>query len=272
MLQNVELRAKPMATGKKMPSLQVKKTANLSQFKKLKGNRPVNSLHVARLADSIQEYGMLVNPILVNRDMEIVDGQHRLEAAKKVNSAIYYIEVPDYALEQVHALNLNQKNWSQKQFVESYAEIGIQSYIDLLDFYENNKDFSLSNCVLMCSSSTTESENKAIKMNRGKIQKLNINTIESGNWKVNDLDKAYRHAKNIRKLKTYFPDGYNTRSFVGTMLSLFKNKKQFVFGEFMKKVEQQPAALVKSVNRTQYLSLIEDIYNYRRKEKVNLRF
>jgi hypothetical protein len=65
--------------------------------------------------------------------------------------------------------------------------------------------------------------------------------------------------------------GAKRRSFIYAMLQLFKNPN-FEFTEFLQKLKCQPTALVDCANTTQYVSLIEEIYNYRRREKVNLRY
>ena len=70
----------------------VYKTSDLSIFKQIDGNRVPNLQHIKRLADSIRVYGMKCNPILVNERMEVIDGQHRLMAAKEVKSFVYYIK------------------------------------------------------------------------------------------------------------------------------------------------------------------------------------
>ena len=54
-------------------------------------------------------------------------------------------------------------------------------------------------------------------------------------------------------------------------MSLFKNPN-FEFTEFLQKLKIQPTALQDCTNVTNYKVLIEEIYNYRRREKVNLRY
>ena len=44
------------------------------------------------------------------------------------------------------------------------------------------------------------------------------------------------------------------------------------FNDFMHKIRLQPTALVDCANRDQYKTLIEDIYNYKRREKISLRY
>ena len=46
----------------------------------------------------------------------------------------------------------------------------------------------------------------------------------------------------------------------------------FVFDEFLHKVKLRPNKLVPCGTVEQYVEMIEDIYNYKRGSKVNLRF
>ena len=117
---------------------EVLKTYDLSIFKQLPGNRPPNLLHIKRLRQSMIDHGVLMCPIIVNENMEVIDGQHRLLAAKGLDGVpIYYIKAENYRLEQVHTLNMNQKNCSKKDFVDGYAEMGLEPYIKLKRFMEN---------------------------------------------------------------------------------------------------------------------------------------
>ena len=65
--------------------------------------------------------------------------------------------------------------------------------------------------------------------------------------------------------------GVRRRSFIYAMMSLFKNPN-FEYTEFIQKLKLQPTALQDCTNINNYKTLIEEIYNYRRREKVNLRF
>ena len=240
-----------------MKNLEVRVATDLTIFKQVEGNRPVNALHIDKLVRSIQDYGMLVSPILVNKTMLVVDGQHRLAAAKKANSYIYYIVVEDYGIEQVHALNLTQKKWTNKDFLNSYVEMGLDDYILLKNFTKLNDDFSLDVCTMLCSNKRDYS---------GPFNKL----FRSGNWKIGELTAANKLAGMLRAVGEYY-DGYNRRVFVSTMIMLI-NKDVFDFESFLTKLSRNPSLLTNCTNTSQYVSLIEDIYNYKRRNKVNLRY
>jgi len=239
----------------------VYKTSDLQIFKEINGNRPTNPLHIKRLTESIKKNGMLQNPIIVNKKMEVIDGQHRLLSAIKSKSEIYYIINNNFTLKDVHTLNLNQKNWSKKDFMEGFSTMGILPYQKLKSFCELNKDYTLPICLAFCNNTTDSTHNR---------QGENLEVFEDGTWKGRDFKLAQNWANQIRLIKPYYQN-YNQSSFVGTMVSLFKNK-DFDLNTFLHKLKLQPTALLDCRNRTQYKLLIEEIYNYKNRKKVNLRY
>jgi hypothetical protein len=247
----------------------VYKTSDLSIFKTINGNRVPNLGHVKRLTDSIKVYGMKCNPILVNEYMQVIDGQHRLIAAKETKSFIYYIVINGYTLNEVHTLNLNQKNWTKKDFMEGYANMGVDSYIKLSKFIKKNEDFRFGVCVAMCSNrSRGININDVSKLKNRELSKQEV--FEEGTWRGKNFEIAQEWANKIRMIKPYYI-GYNRSAFVMTIIGLLKNKN-FDFNEFMHKLRLQPSALVDCANTDQYKTLIEDIYNWRSRQKVNLRY
>jgi 3-isopropylmalate dehydratase small subunit len=249
----------------------VYKTNDLSIFKQIDGNRVPNLQHVKRLADSIRVYGMKCNPILVNERMEVIDGQHRLMAAKEAESFVYYIIVDGYALNEVHTLNLNQKNWSKKDFMDGYANMGVESYIKLRDFVNKNDDYVFSDCIALCQNTGSgSSRSLAVQTSAGVKLGLNAQIFEQGTWRCGDIDIAQDMANKIRMIKPYYSN-YNRSSFVQTMMGLLQ-KETFDFNDFMHKIRLQPTAMVDCANREQYKTLIEDIYNYKSRNKVSLRY
>lgn len=266
-----------MATSQMQNSTEVNKvykTSDLTIFNQIDGNRPPNPQHIRRLSDSILTNGMLCNPILVNENMTVIDGQHRLLASIEINSPIYYIILNGYSLSEVHTLNLNQKNWSKKDFMDGYANMGIQSYIKLKRFIQKNEDFLFSDCVSLCSNmagGNSNSISSVYKASRDqKISTTKQEIFETGTWTGKDFNLAQDWANKIRMISPYYK-GYNRSTFVSVLIGLFKNEN-FDFNEFMHKLRLQPTALVDCANRDQYKTLIEDIYNWKSRSKVNLRF
>ena len=97
-----------------------------------------------------------------------------------------------------------------------------------------------------------------------------IKEFHKGEFVLKDFKKACGLAEKIEIIGQYY-EGNKRNGFVFAMLKLFKNDN-FEFTEFLQKLKNQPTALVDCANTDQYLSLIEEIYNYRRRLKVNLRY
>ena len=250
----------------------VYKTNKLEIFKPIVGNRPTNPMHIRRLSSSIKQNGLLQNPIIVNEKMQVIDGQHRLSAAKLAGSSIYYIIAKGYNLKDVQTLNLNQKNWNKKDFMDGYAAMGIESYIKLKDFINYNKVFNIRDCIALCSNSTTDrSSDLTNKYRVSRKKPVNVKEIfEEGTWKGKDFKLAQENADKLKMIQPYY-DGYRRSTFIGTILQLLKNDN-FNFIQFLDKLKFQKNKLQDCTSVSQYKLLIEDIYNYKSREKVNLRY
>ena len=120
---------------------EIKETTRYDSFKKLSGNRGINSKNLNQLIDSIKQHNHLpLHPIIVNTEMFVIDGQHRLEAAKKLNVPVHYIisgETEEKALyNHLISVNVNQKKWSLEDFFHLYAEkynkIDYKEFLDLM--------------------------------------------------------------------------------------------------------------------------------------------
>lgn len=120
----------------------VKKTTNYDQFKSISANRPLNMAHLARLTLSVSKRNLLeYNPIMVNENMEVIDGQHRLEVARANKIPIYYIIVPSTDIEDVYELNTNVRNWKLIDYVDSLI---VQGYKDMQFLKEFSEEYGLS--------------------------------------------------------------------------------------------------------------------------------
>lgn len=106
------------------------------KFQKIEGNRNLSKSHINSLAESIRSKNLLhLRPIIVDTNFNILDGQHRLEAAKLCEVPIYYIVCDSEKFKEITKLNQNQKNWKLIDFLNFYAvNFKNPCYIDLLNF------------------------------------------------------------------------------------------------------------------------------------------
>lgn len=240
-----------------MNAIQVHTTNDYSLFKTLNGNRDVNHLHLSRLKESMKK-NHLTTIIMVNDKFEIIDGQHRFLISQELKLPINYIISKNYGLNEVQILNANMKNWATIDYVNGYCDLGYKDYLIYRDFVEEYGFTSQVSILLL-----SEEQNGGNDVSSG-------TKFKEGLFKVKDLNNAKRMADKLKMIEPYY-SGFARRSFVLAIYSIFKNEN-FEFTEFLAKLKQQPTTLQDCTNVTQYKSLIEEIYNYRRREKVNLRY
>ena len=111
-------------------------TRDYSIFKRLTGNRDIPESRIGKIVASIQEIGWVHNPIVVNENMEVIDGQGRLTALQRLKMPVEYIIAPGASTRECVYMNMNMVNWKLPDFVKSYAEQGNENYQRLLSLME----------------------------------------------------------------------------------------------------------------------------------------
>lgn len=110
-------------------------TDDYDLFKRLDGNRDIMERRKKLLVQSIKERGWVRNPIVVNEKMEVIDGQGRLAALRELKLPVEYVIAEGATVADCVALNLKQSNWTNTDYVKSYAEMGNRDYEILLSHY-----------------------------------------------------------------------------------------------------------------------------------------
>jgi ParB-like nuclease domain len=245
-------------------------TKNLAMFKFDKSNRdfsnPVSQNRIKRIARSMMESGLLPVPIIVTSRFIVVDGQHRLEAAKIAGCGIYFII--DYSIPNTSkgifnaALKLNQdsKTWAKNDYIHGLAEMDIESYKILEEFGNKYPMFSLTERMMFLVNSASKGVNK--------------DTFKKGEYQVKSVKKAETWVEFLLQIKPFFEKGYNRTNFVRAMISIMENKKEFNMDRFIHKMKLRPGMMKLCGDRHQYKEMIEDIYNLhsRPDDRLNLRF
>jgi len=234
---------------------QVHTTTDYFLFKSIDGNRNINKLHLSRLKDSMQK-NYLFTIILVNENYEIIDGQHRFTVIEELGLPLNYIIVKGYGLKEVHILNATSKKWDSQDYMEGYCNMGLKDYLIYRDF-KNKYGFGHNEC-------------QALLSDHKNVGGSKVKSFYDGTFKVVNLKEAERKAQLIITIKPYY-EGYNRKTFVLSLLRLF-NHPNFEFTELIAKLKVQPTALQNCSDVDDYIVLIEEIYNYKRRDKVNLRF
>lgn len=111
---------------------------------KLNGNRVVNDANVKKIKKSYLKNGYLNIPIIVNDDLAIIDGQHRLKAwielceeyPDKAFNLLFSVS-PNYTIKDAQRLNtIPPKKWSLIDYIETYKLEQNPNYIIIDDFMQ----------------------------------------------------------------------------------------------------------------------------------------
>ena len=114
-------------------------------FKKLIGNRALYDDHVKKIKKAMLKAVWFL-PILVDKNTyEVVDGQHRYEAACKLwEEGIEYdllyilVDIKEDVLNYAKQMNATQRGWNTKAYVESFIALGSEEYLTVQQFCDNH--------------------------------------------------------------------------------------------------------------------------------------
>lgn len=128
----------------------VQQTENYDQFRFLDANREVNRPHVLAIQASYESNGNFTQaqPILVNENYEVIDGQHRLEAAKGLGIPVFYTVVPGLGAEEARKMNLLHKSWTPKDYLRAHVATGNRAYVLFNTLVEEFPNIAISTMVV----------------------------------------------------------------------------------------------------------------------------
>lgn len=244
---------------------------NLDRFRFHDVNREIDDTiskrEIREMAEDMKVNGFrFTEPIVVTKNFWIIDGQHRVEAAKAAGVGIYYVidesvaNSPKAIFEAFLIYNRHKKVVRKNDFVHGYSAMGNENFQILQQFGEKYPMFSMTERMLLLRNSGTKNPSKE--------------SFQNGKFEIGDVKKAEKWANYLLELKPLFEKGYNKSNFVRAMLTILEKKKQFKFDEFLHKVKLRPSSIYLCGDRRSYCEMIEDIYNFKRREseKLNLRF
>ncbi len=107
----------------------VYRTYDYDKFKKMKGNRKVEEKRVNTIIESVHSIGRLPTPIVVNENMEVVEGQGRLEAFRRLGLPIEYIIQIGATVNDCRVINQANTPWGEEDYIDSQIESDNINYI-----------------------------------------------------------------------------------------------------------------------------------------------
>lgn len=133
----------------KQSNISIFQTSDYSIFKTQAGNRSLAANDLKRIEKKILANNLLkYHPILVGKDYRVIDGQHRLEVAKRNNLEVSFIVMQSKSsLKTTQSINTTGKAWQVKDFLRSYIALGKKEYIKFNSYLEKYKFLTISQLI-----------------------------------------------------------------------------------------------------------------------------
>ena len=174
----------------------IQQTEDYSSFKRINGNRTINKAQVSKLFASLggnPELAAAV-PIIVNDKMQIIDGQHRFEALKKLGLPIHYAQVNGLGLGDVQIVNSATKIWTPLDYAKSFSELGIKDYDVYLEF---RKKYHLSHNILIAYLSLKDKDDMRGGGNT-------VQTFRAGKFKATNTKLSHILCQQLVDMQQYY--------------------------------------------------------------------
>lgn len=245
----------PVTTTNESPTT-IQHTLNYDQFSFFDVNRDVNRGHVEAIKAAFEERGNFTaqQPILVNENYQIVDGQHRFTACKEMGIPIYFTVHAGLTAADALAMNIIHREWRLSDYANYHAKGGNTSYRKFLQLAEDYEGFSYS--VLM-----TYAKGEQVPGAFGSFRKGDFVFRDVPGARAR-LDKL-AEAVNITRVK----DQDFALAYLKVMAVQGFDQRRMI-----RKLEQAGEQIIRRFgNVSEYMRAFEEVYNYQMTERNRLR-
>jgi hypothetical protein len=211
---------------KKVKAITCYETSDYSMFKLLSFNRSINKNHVRTLVESMRKNGftgviqVVKTKIFGKLGYYILDGQHRVEAAKqlglKVKFEIVELKTKEVIINFLSDLNTSSFTFTASHFLNAWADMGIREYVKIKEVI-NNTGFQLTpvlEAYLFCSSQKSYRKGEMTFPNEEESDKIIEQMIDTNRFLPTKAfcrralvkvmaNKKYNHKKMIPAIKDY---------------------------------------------------------------------
>lgn len=237
--------------------MELKTTKEYSLFKIYDFNRPIDKNRIGVLAESMIEHGFLL-PILVGQGFFVLDGQHRVEAAKIANVPISYIQI-SIPIKKIPLLiagvNSTARNWGNEDYLNLWVQQGIEHYTYIRNFLVN---YSFNLPMFFRIVGDHREYRKNFKNGDLKISGAERKIITSRAMMINDICHVYKDIPSIGNAVVF------KRACCSVVV-----KSEYNHKTMLSKLEKNPGKVKKVSNSRDYVFMLADIYNHGSRNKID---
>jgi len=229
-------------------------TKDYDLFKFVASNRPVLEHHVKEIMSEIQRNNLTEeNPIKVNRQYEIMEGQHTFHACVNLQMPVYYVYTK-MTKSDIGGYNSAQKAWSYENVLNHYCVEGYHDY-KILAGFRSRHPYPMSTLIILLS---------------GEHTKRVMKEFRRGDFKVaQSLEIVEKLLDQIGEFKQYSDKVFRHRTFILAYIDVLTHP-DYDHNVFVHKVGLVPSRFVKQESQKEYFRMIEDIFNYRNPNPIRL--
>jgi len=216
-------------------------------FSLLPNNRPIKEAHIKRLVEKIKIKD-LKQPIQINQEFQILDGQHRFYAYQQLKLPIPYFINNSVSEVDIAVLNSTTSKWSDKDYLhywlgkEKEENINNGAY-QTLNWFLNKYKVVLPMGVFLLSS----------------IPHIRTAGFREGKLKIRNLELAKERAEFIISLKPYF-EYYKKVPFLQALYYLMRHK-DFSLERMYQAISKNSSELHGQASRNGYIDNLLKVYN-----------
>ena len=203
---------------------------HFDRFKFLETNRKVYDAQVSRLTGLLKEPRGQRDPIKINKQWEVIDGQHRLEAAKEGGlDAVMVLMQEDATIDDVIVMNTSQKKWGWQDFLRTHSHSSRPNHKEYKKLKKFMDDYGLNYKV-------------AIWLLSGNNHDYGVEDFEEGNFKVKEAEEATKQATYLKTIKGYKKVDISvfkfTKAFIALQKLHSKDGKKMLISTLMSKLKK----------------------------------
>lgn len=239
---------------------EIKSTTDYNMFHFLECNCEIRPKVVEYLKYSIGVNNLLkYRPILVNKDMGIIDGQHRLKAAEALGVPIFYQVDEKAEDENILLLNAHQKRPLSADYLKYHATKGNEAYRNLDLFCKKHK-FSVTHMLTLMGMGGAGTR----RFNMGQFKGL---LPEEYAYYADLITKSRLVLNN---LKTVLFNDTKLLSSIKLQCALIKllSNPDVDFDTLINKLTIKSAAIHACTSNADYIKMLKDIYNWKNQNPI----
>ena len=227
-----------------------------SKFKFLEANRPIKEPRIDRLVGLLNQPRGQLNPVIINENWEVIEGQHRVKACQRLGIPVMCVMCYGARIEDCVIMNNTQDRWSFYDYLHSHSHPSRPNHEEYDKIKKFLDEYQLNTTV-------------ATWLLSGNHDDYGKEAFQSGEFKVKSLTYAESQGAYFNKIKSFNSKLPNKVKFGLAFVKIQKLPK-FSMNTCLTQLEKYHGRYFKQSggNKDELVELLIECYNYRLRPKT----